>query len=291
MYNQEHSLIGAVDLVLWRHQLDAGDLSSLLPIVTSSDVREPISLHQVVFSCTLGLDRFQVVGGDRVFYCPPDKKCGLCVLRQGMHIQNPMGAILACHPALSTEWLDWVAKSCEIWCIRTGPMDFVYVAMECGHIWKGSINRSVQAGTWSTPWKGLGFRNDSETLYSMSWFCLERQRKWDKEENGRGGGRSSGLSGKCVWLSSVRWLSTAWFKSGKISKEHSMKAICLKKDKLCCWTECLWKSCDNVVVLPANCAQPVRRAFHKVQNDTFVRLATVVAWRSASTSRLCCVSN
>ena len=33
---------------------------------------------------------------------------GLCELRRG--IQNSMEAILACHPALSTEWLDWVAK-------------------------------------------------------------------------------------------------------------------------------------------------------------------------------------
>ena len=29
-------------------------------------------------------------------------------------------AILACHPALSTEWLDWVAKLCELWCIHMG---------------------------------------------------------------------------------------------------------------------------------------------------------------------------
>ena len=25
-------------------------------------------------------------------------------------------AILACHPALSTEWVGWVAKWCELWC-------------------------------------------------------------------------------------------------------------------------------------------------------------------------------
>ena len=25
-----------------------------------------------------------------------------------------------CHPALSTDWLDWVVKWCELWCIRTG---------------------------------------------------------------------------------------------------------------------------------------------------------------------------
>ena len=33
---------------------------------------------------------------------------GLCALRHG--IQISMEAILTCHPALSTKWLDWVAK-------------------------------------------------------------------------------------------------------------------------------------------------------------------------------------
>ena len=32
-------------------------------------------------------------------------------------------AILACNPALSTEWLDWVAISCGLWHIRTGVID------------------------------------------------------------------------------------------------------------------------------------------------------------------------
>ena len=45
---------------------------------------------------------------------------GLSALRHG--IQNSMEAILACHPALSTKWLDWVAISCERWRIRTGPI-------------------------------------------------------------------------------------------------------------------------------------------------------------------------
>ena len=31
-------------------------------------------------------------------------------------------AILACHPALSTKWLDWVAKWCELWRMPTGPI-------------------------------------------------------------------------------------------------------------------------------------------------------------------------
>ena len=46
---------------------------------------------------------------------------GLCTLRHG--IQNSMEAILAFHPAWPTEWLDcWLAKWCENWRIRTGPI-------------------------------------------------------------------------------------------------------------------------------------------------------------------------
>ena len=37
---------------------------------------------------------------------------GPCTLRHG--IQKSMEAILACHPALSTKWLVWVATSCEL---------------------------------------------------------------------------------------------------------------------------------------------------------------------------------
>ena len=47
----------------------------------------------------------------------------LCALRHG--IQISMEAILACHPARSTEWLDWHPKSCELWRIRTGPVDWL----------------------------------------------------------------------------------------------------------------------------------------------------------------------
>ena len=47
-------------------------------------------------------------------------KWWLCALRHCT--QNSMEAILACHPALSTKWPDGVAKSCELWRIRTGPI-------------------------------------------------------------------------------------------------------------------------------------------------------------------------
>ena len=48
---------------------------------------------------------------------------GLSTLRHG--IQLSMEAILACHPARSTEWPDCHPKSCELWRIRTGPIQFV----------------------------------------------------------------------------------------------------------------------------------------------------------------------
>ena len=56
-------------------------------------------------------------GGGRTLTASTEISCmawrGLCALRHG--IQNLMEAILACHPALSTEWLDWAASSCELW--------------------------------------------------------------------------------------------------------------------------------------------------------------------------------
>ena len=43
-----------------------------------------------------------------------------------------MEAILTCHPALSTKWLDGVAKWCERWRMRTGPiLQVVYIL---GHL-------------------------------------------------------------------------------------------------------------------------------------------------------------
>ena len=50
---------------------------------------------------------------------------GPCPLRHGT--QNSIETILACHPALSTKWLDWVVKWCERWRMRTGP-----IRVSCG---------------------------------------------------------------------------------------------------------------------------------------------------------------
>ena len=47
-------------------------------------------------------------------------KRGLCALHHGIQME----AILACHPALSKEWLDWVANSCELWCNQTSPISY-----------------------------------------------------------------------------------------------------------------------------------------------------------------------
>ena len=69
------------------------------------------------------------------------RQWGLCALRHG--IQISMEAILACHPARSTEWLDCHPKLCELWRIRTGP-----ISSETGptvtwsvFAWAGSISR------------------------------------------------------------------------------------------------------------------------------------------------------
>ena len=40
-----------------------------------------------------------------------------------------MEAILACHPARSTEWLGCHPKSCELWRIRTGPIFKVQISL------------------------------------------------------------------------------------------------------------------------------------------------------------------
>ena len=52
--------------------------------------------------------------------CTSNDKWGLCALRHGIRIS--LEAILACHPARSTEWLDCHPKSCELWRIRAGPI-------------------------------------------------------------------------------------------------------------------------------------------------------------------------
>ena len=63
----------------------------------------------------------QVQLDDHLALIPLDlKEWGLCALRHS--IQISMEAILACHPARSTEWLDCHSKSCELWRIRTGPI-------------------------------------------------------------------------------------------------------------------------------------------------------------------------
>ena len=59
-------------------------------------------------------------------------KWGLCTLHHG--IQISMEAILACHPARSTEWLDCHPKSCELWRIHTGPIAIGTVSLLSIHV-------------------------------------------------------------------------------------------------------------------------------------------------------------
>ena len=46
-----------------------------------------------------------------------------------------MEVILACHPARSSEWLDWVAKSFDVWRVRKGPIDFLSCQTLLGKYW------------------------------------------------------------------------------------------------------------------------------------------------------------
>ena len=55
--------------------------------------------------------------------CETFRDNGLCSLRHGIPIS--IEAILACHPARSTEWMDCHPKSYELWRIRTGPISAV----------------------------------------------------------------------------------------------------------------------------------------------------------------------
>ena len=63
---------------------------------------------------------FRFLKSENTFFVLFFLKWGLCALRHG--IQISMEAILACHPARSTEWLDCHPKWCELWRIRTGPI-------------------------------------------------------------------------------------------------------------------------------------------------------------------------
>ena len=71
---------------------------------------------------------------------------GLCALRHG--IQISMEAILACHPARSTEWLDCHPKSCELWRIRTGPIATTLVSIVTELLEKSLC---VRTGTCALP--------------------------------------------------------------------------------------------------------------------------------------------
>ena len=95
---------------------------------------------------------------------------GLCALRHG--IQNSMEAILACHPARSTEWLDCHPKSCELWRIRTGPIGgfedgfhkFFFSSRKHYGIcrWLMSIDSGTEVFLCSTVMMGIS---------SVSWLC------------------------------------------------------------------------------------------------------------------------
>ena len=104
----------------------------------------PIMLRSVVTNYFMFGRLDWLVGHVCLQYTPSQKKrlsdsklqvswlsdIGACTLRHG--IQNSMEAILACRPALSTEWLGWVAISCEVWCMRTSSVPISFFLLQSG---------------------------------------------------------------------------------------------------------------------------------------------------------------
>ena len=74
----------------------------------------------------------QLASAHHLWYSSISRERGLCAFRHG--IQVSMEAILACHPARSTEWLDCHPKSCELWRIRTGIMRYTAWCSEIGSL-------------------------------------------------------------------------------------------------------------------------------------------------------------
>ena len=100
-------------------------------------------------------------------------------------IQNSMEAILACHPALSTEWLDWVATSCGLWRMHTGPIALRDTVIDLP--WRTSAGFACQPWShhvisrtlwWSTrkqKWTRAQLRRSSQNDF-------HKQTLWDKSE-------------------------------------------------------------------------------------------------------------
>ena len=64
-----------------------------------------------------------------------------------------MEAILTCHPALTTEWLDWVAFSCEIWYLCTGPIISMFTKFNnyyCCHSGASTCVYNVRHTAWGS---------------------------------------------------------------------------------------------------------------------------------------------
>ena len=92
---------------------------------------------------------------------------GGCALHHD--IQNSMEAILSCHPARSTEWLGWMAISCELWHIHS----LIFIASTFSR-WAQldhSVLPSIQYHLVNcmTSWNQLGFRRK---------FCLYQTPKF-----------------------------------------------------------------------------------------------------------------
>ena len=101
---------------------------------------------------------------------------GLCALRNA--IQNSTEAILACHPALSTAWLGWVANSCKLWHIRTDHievLEHLLKALLCHQLTSIKLNFTVHVIYMKLP-------KDNPLNLASSSFDLCSEEKWKREK-------------------------------------------------------------------------------------------------------------
>ena len=84
--------------------------------------------NQLPSTCRMGCAALIPAGQRGIFYAinALTAQWARYTLRHAKQIA--MEAILACHPGWSTEWLDWVANSCEPWRIHTGLIAIVGLA-------------------------------------------------------------------------------------------------------------------------------------------------------------------
>ena len=118
MHGYEHRTLRSLISRFWHFFCDASDWiwPTLCSLLTFRESYRCFGVYLPRFSCSC-------------LFFRKSRKWDLCALCHG--IQISMEAILACHPARSTEWLDCHPKSCELWRICTGPIVTAIILRLC----------------------------------------------------------------------------------------------------------------------------------------------------------------